>query len=155
MQPKVREPEGRCARLFQCCAALTYRQRLLGFTICFLLGTILSLSALSSLGGLLLGNPAPFAFKYTLGNLLAIGSSSFLVGPAKQCRDMLAPERRTASLMYVSTLIGTLISVFIIKVQLLSFALVMLQFAALTWYMLSYIPYGQQCLRRMVARVVS
>lgn len=59
---------------------------------------------------------APFAFKYTLGNLLALGSSSFLVGPAKQCRDMCAPERRSASLLYIASLIGTLISVFVIKV---------------------------------------
>lgn len=54
---KTREPEGRCSRLFHSCASLSYRQRLLGCIICFVLGTLLSLSALSSLGGLLLGNP--------------------------------------------------------------------------------------------------
>lgn len=174
-KPKI--PEGRVARLVYFCTNLTYKQRMLGFSICFALGTILSLSALNSLGGLLLGNPGPFAFKYTAGNLLAIGSSSFLVGPSKQCRDMLSPERRfvgplepstfvksdvthhpldgcsMASLVYLGTLVGTLISVFVIKVQLLSFALVICQFIALTWYMLSYVPYGQQCLRRTLARL--
>jgi len=49
-KPKV--PEGRCARLVHGCATLSVKQRLLGFAICFALGTILSLSALSSLGGL-------------------------------------------------------------------------------------------------------
>ena len=32
--------------------------------------------------------------KYTLGNLLSIGASSFLVGPAKQCRDMVRARVR-------------------------------------------------------------
>ena len=151
------------ARLFVCCPTLTKAQRMLGFVVCFSFGALLSLSALSSLPSLLIGNPAPFAFKYTFGNLLSLASSSFLVGPAKQvfprpgctflplalpraraharthppssrpsiphcgggppahalpadaraqCRDMLAPERRTASLIYVGALGGTLSSVF-------------------------------------------
>ena len=56
--------------------------------------------------------------------------------------------------MYLGTLIGTLVSVFYIKIQLLSFALVVCQFSALTWYMLSYVPYGQQCLRNTLSRLV-
>jgi len=59
-----------------------------------------------------------------------------------------------ASLIYVATLFGTLVSVFYLKIQLLSFALVLCQFSALTWYMLSYVPYGQQCLRRTLSRLV-
>uniref|UniRef100_A0A7S4BE42 Vesicle transport protein n=1 Tax=Chrysotila carterae TaxID=13221 RepID=A0A7S4BE42_CHRCT len=147
-----KEPEGMVGRLCSCCPALTYQQRMLGFVICFILGGILSLSALSSLPGLLIGNPAPFAFKYTAGNLLSIGSSSFLVGPVKQCRDMSAPERSTASLIYIVTLVGTLLSVFVLKVQILTFLLVVLQMCSLTWYMLSYVPYGQQCVRRIIRR---
>jgi len=137
-----------------CLPALTYQQRLTGFVICFAFGTILSMSALSSLGSLLLGNAAPFAFKYTAGNLLSIGSSSFLVGPTKQCRDMAAPERATASLVYVITLIGTLWSVFFLRIQIISFAFIICQFCALTWYMLSYVPYGQTCVKRMIKRIM-
>ena len=127
------------------------------------------------------------------------------VGPAKQCRDMLAPERKAASLLYFTTLMGTLLSVFVLKVrrleeskreryapvlsgvipttsacraqgpaaalaalltpapslgptlstdqvQLLSLMCVVAQFAALTWYMLSYMPYGQQCAKRVISR---
>ena len=152
MVEKPKEPETRCARLCRCCPVLTYQQRMLGFAICFAFGGLLSLSALSSIGSIFLGNPAPFAVKYTMGNLLSIGSSSFLVGPAKQCRDMLAPERAAASLIYLVTLLGTLLSVFVLKVQLLSLLCVIAQFSALTWYMLSYMPYGQQCAKRMVGR---
>ena len=141
------------AKLCAVCPTLTKGQRMLGFVVCFAFGSLLSMSALGSLPSLLLGNPAPFAFKYTFGNLLSLGSSSFLVGPEKQCRDMSAPERRTASLVYVVTLIGTLTCVFVLKAQFLSFCFVVVQFAALTWYMLSYVPYGQQCLKRLLARV--
>lgn len=96
---------------------------------------------------------APFAFKYTFGNLLSLGSGAFLVGPQKQCRDMLQPERRTASFVYIVTLFGTLGCVFVLKQQLLSFFFVVVQFAALTWYMLSYVPYGQTCLKKLLARM--
>lgn len=151
-KPKV--PETRLEKLCRCCPTLTYKQRLLGFGFCFFFGVSLSLSALNSLPSLLLGNPAPFAFKYTLGNLLAIGSSSFLVGPVKQFQDMAAPERRTASLVYVSSLCATLLSVFVLKWQLVSFVLVVIQFGALTWYMLSYVPYGQQIFKRFLSRLM-
>ena len=150
---KPKEPDG-VARLCNCCPALTSQQRMMGFGICFGLGVLLSLSALSSIGSIFRGNPTPFAVKYTLGNLLSIGSSSFLVGPAQQCRDMLTPERRIASLVYVCTLAGTLVSVFVVKIQMLSLVCVVAQFSALTWYMLSYIPYGQQCARRVLRRFV-
>ena len=150
---KPKEAPRGLAKLCACLPSLTKGQRLLGFAVCFLFGGLLSLSALSSLPALLLGNPAPFAFKYTFGNLLSLASSSFLVGPEKQCRDMLAAERRTASLLYMGALAGTLTSVFILKWQIISFFFVVIQFCALTWYMLSYIPYGQTCLRRIVAKL--
>lgn len=149
-----KEPEG-VMRVCACCPALSYKQRMTGFLLCFLFGMIVSFSALGSIGGLLLGNPRPFAVKYTIGNLLSLGSSSFLVGPAKQCRDMLAPERFLASAIYFATLFGTLFSAFWLKVQIVTFAFVLVQFAALTWYMLSYVPYGQACLKRTVKKVIS
>jgi len=153
---KPREPETALERLkaCSCCPGLSYRQRLLGSILCFAFGTLISLSALNSLGSLLLGNAAPFAFKYTLGNLLQIGASTFLVGPAKQLRDMASPERATASLVYGVTLAGTLWSVFWLKVQVVSFGFILCQFCALTWYMLSYVPYGQACVLKMMKRVL-
>ena len=68
---------------------------------------------------------------------------------------MLAPERFLASTIYFATLFGTLFSAFWLKVQIVTFACVLVQFAALTWYMLSYVPYGQACLKRTVKKVIS
>ena len=39
------------------------------------------------------------------------------VGPEKQCRDMLTSERRTASLVYFGSLLGTIFSVFVLQVS--------------------------------------
>ena len=73
VEEKPREPEGlldrMCYRMCSCCPKLTRGQQLLGFFVCFLFGTLLSISALGSLPSLLIGNPAPFAFKHTFGNL--------------------------------------------------------------------------------------
>lgn len=63
------------------CPKLSYSTRLMGFAVCFLLGFILSLSSLMSFTQLLLGNPRPFATKYTLGNAISI-ASSMCVPPA-------------------------------------------------------------------------
>lgn len=135
-----------------CCPALSYKQRLIGCACCMLIGALLSLGSFLSFAKLLLGNPVPFALKYTLGNILSLGASSFLVGPARQCRTMFAKERRAASLAYLLTLAGTLLSIFWLRLAILALLFILLQFAALTWYMLSYIPYGRALASRLVRR---
>ena len=48
---------------------------------------------------------------------------------------------------------GTLLSVFVLKWQIISFGFVCIQFCALTWYMLTYVPYGQQCMKMVIKRL--
>ena len=67
---------------------------------------------------------------------------------------MLAPQRRAASLIYVATLVGTLLTVLVIRRALLALVFIVLQFLALTWYMLSYIPYGQAAAKRIARRLL-
>ena len=82
--PPPPPPCGACGRLVArtCgpyCPALpqlSYRQRLVGFVLCFCAGMFLSLTSLTSFTSLVLGNPKPFATKYSLGNCLSIGNSS-------------------------------------------------------------------------------
>ena len=69
--------------------------------MCFAAGMVLSLASLFSFTSLLLYNPTPFALKYTR-QPAAMGASSFLVGPVKQCTDMFAPERRVATSLYAA-----------------------------------------------------
>ena len=149
-------PPGRChclwRRLPSC--TLSYRQRLVGFCVCIGCGLLLSLTSLLSFGALLAGNPTPFAFKYTLGSLLSMGASSFLVGPVKQCEGMFAPVRRLASLLYVASLCATLVCIFRLHDRLLTSISMCLQLAAMVWYCLTYVPFGHMLLRRCVGTVL-
>jgi len=130
-----------------CLPSLTYRQRLVGCALCFTSGLILLGTSLLSLTSMLLGNPAPFAVKYTLGNLLSISAIGFLVGWAKMCRSMLARERRGATLLYLSSLFVTLASVFIMHSAILTAIAIVVQLTAMTWHGASYLPFGQRTLR--------
>ena len=118
-------------------------------------GTLLSLGSIGAIAKLLLGNPLPFAFKYTAGNVVSLASTAFLVGPTRQLRGMLAPERRVASLAYIAALVGTLVSVLVLKLALLSLVFVLVQAIALAWYVLSYIPMGHAAARRLARKLVA
>ena len=74
-----------------------------------------------------------------VGNLLSMGASGFLVGPAKQCRDMFAPVRRIASLLYVASLGTTLVCIFYLRSRLLTTVSICVQLGAMVWYCVSYL----------------
>ncbi|KAL5106493.1 hypothetical protein TcWFU_000081 [Taenia crassiceps] len=87
-----------------------------------------------------------FALFYSLGNLCALASTFFLVGPVKQCKRMFAESRIVAALLFLMFLVFTIISAVYHKTPLcLLFCI--LQFIALTWYSLSYIPYARTAVR--------
>lgn len=62
-------------------STLSWSTRIKGFVICFVLGVTLSI-----IGSICLffHNPVAFAVVYTLGNLVAMGSTCFLCGPVAQ-----------------------------------------------------------------------
>lgn len=142
------KPKTRLDRLLSHLPELSYHTRVVGFVACLTLGLLLSLTSLSSFSAALMGNPAPFACKYTLGNLLSLGSYCFLVGPSRQCRGMCAPERRLATLAYVLSLVGTLVCVFVLRSHLLTLLALCVQCASMVYYALSYLPFGHALLRR-------
>eukprot|EP01071_Lankesteria_metandrocarpae_P001229 Lankesteria_metandrocarpae@DN1395_c0_g1_i1.p1 len=91
-----------------CCPSLTWTERILGFSVCFAAGVIVSLASLTSLTEAFLGMPTKFAIGYTLGNLLSLCSTVFLVGPVKQFQNMTDHNRRVASGIYFVCLLLTL-----------------------------------------------
>lgn len=129
------------------CPSLTFQQRLYGFAICFVLGCVVSLSSMMSYHQLLHGNPTPFAIKYSVGNALALGSSAFLVGPKRQLRNMSHPTRWVCALVYVGAIVGTVVFALVPPHSLpIVTACIVVQFLAMFWYCLSYIPYGRRML---------
>jgi len=54
------------------------------------------------------GNPAPFVFMYSTGNVMSLMSSVFLSGPGRQFRLMFDEKRRTTSVAYLSALASSI-----------------------------------------------
>ena len=132
---------------------LSLKERLIGFGICFLLGSIFQFLSMGSLGGLLLGHANKFAFLYTCGNIITIFGTFFLIGPARQFKLMTDPIRKNATIIFISSLIMTLVSVYCFHSRFLTIIFVLSQFCSYIWYILSYIPYGRDCLKTIISRV--
>jgi len=131
-----------------CFPKLTYSQRITGFIICLGVGFFLEIFAFIALIGLFKGKPGPFAIFYSLGNVAALLSTCFLVGFIRQFKNMTAKKRYLASAAYLGCIIMTLISALVLKNPVLTIVFLLLQFVALAWYVLTYIPFGTTLARK-------
>eukprot|EP00735_Rhodelphis_limneticus_P015508 TRINITY_DN9789_c0_g1::TRINITY_DN9789_c0_g1_i1::g.4878::m.4878 TRINITY_DN9789_c0_g1::TRINITY_DN9789_c0_g1_i1::g.4878 ORF type:complete len:170 (+),score=35.16,sp/Q8VD57/SFT2B_MOUSE/41.14/2e-28,Got1/PF04178.7/4.1e-24,Bax1-I/PF01027.15/0.025,ABC2_membrane_5/PF13346.1/0.19,DUF4133/PF13571.1/2.5e+03,DUF4133/PF13571.1/0.071,PGG/PF13962.1/0.21,PGG/PF13962.1/1.2e+02,PGG/PF13962.1/9.8e+02,DUF2207/PF09972.4/77 TRINITY_DN9789_c0_g1_i1:119-628(+) len=140
--------------------SLSKKQRVYGFVGCMALGFIFSCIGTIFLIQLITGNPIPFAFCYTIGNLLSLGSSFFLVGPFKQVQRMVEKTRILATFVYFFAMGLTLYLA--IKQPLpttganaiVIILLIIVQAMAMFWYTLSYIPYARQCVKTTIKNMV-
>ena len=132
----------------ECLPRLSFEDRVLGFVACFFIGLALSFSSFLSFGSLISGNPAPFALKYSLGNILALCSTGFLVGPTAQLNKMMSPWRKGTSAVYLASIVVTLFAALVLRIALLTLLCMLVQFCALFWYCLSYIPWGRRLFTR-------
>ena len=137
----------------RCCPTLTWEERLMGFIGCFAIGLALSLSSIFSFPALLLGDPSQFAWKYSVGNVLGLASSAFLVGPKAQLEQMASPVRIFATLAYLGSICVTVVAALFLRHALLTLVAIFVQFCALAWYCASYIPFGRMLIRQCVGRV--
>ncbi|MBA0628437.1 hypothetical protein Godav_023162 [Gossypium davidsonii] len=95
-------------------------------------------------------HPIKFGITFTFGNLLALGSTAFLIGPKRQVSMMLDPVRIYATAIYLASMIIALFCAFYVRNKLLTLLAIMLEFGALIWYSLSYIPFA----RSMVSKIM-
>ncbi|KAG0710282.1 Vesicle transport protein SFT2A [Chionoecetes opilio] len=133
-------------------SSLSWGTRVKGFGICFVLGF-----ALSILGSALLFLPKGltlFAVFYSFGNILALSSTCFLMGPVNQCKKMFAKTRIIATIVMFLALIMTLVAAFALHKRALALLMVVIQFLAMTWYSLSYIPYARDAAKKCFASCV-
>lgn len=124
---------------------LTGAQRIIGFLVCFGMGMLLSM-----LAPVFILRPTKLATVLTLGNILSIGSMMFLVGPTKQVQSMFERKRWVATAAYLTSLLATLIAAFWLKSKLICLLFIIVQYGALIWYSLSYIPYGHSMALRLL-----
>jgi len=136
------------------CPSLSMKQRLIGFGVCLGLALLFCLLSVLFLASIVT-NPAAFAVPYTIGNIMAICSTGFLVGPMRQLKMMMNPTRIIASLIYVGAMVLTMVAAFVLKSQLLVLVAVIIQFCAIVWYCLSYIPFARQLAKTLFSNCVS
>eukprot|EP00163_Fabomonas_tropica_P028591 TRINITY_DN585_c0_g1_i1.p1 TRINITY_DN585_c0_g1~~TRINITY_DN585_c0_g1_i1.p1 ORF type:complete len:219 (+),score=21.50 TRINITY_DN585_c0_g1_i1:132-788(+) len=132
---------------------LTKKQRLYGFAFTFGMGMVCSFLSVMFLPSLLI-HPGKFAAAYTLGNILSLGSSAFIVGPMRQIKTMFKPVRAGATIIY---LVSMGLTFFFIRVRSSLGVLLCLgiQFCALIWYCASYIPFARSLLTSCFSSVVA
>ncbi|XP_051283104.1 vesicle transport protein SFT2B isoform X2 [Dicentrarchus labrax] len=129
-------------------STLAWGTRMKGFLICFILGCVCSI-----LGTCLLWIPVAglvvFAVLYTVGNICALASTMFLMGPCRQLKTMCAKERAIATVIMLVCLVLTMCAAFWWKNNGLALLFCVLQFLAFTWYGLSYIPFARDAVIKL------
>jgi hypothetical protein len=128
-----------------CCPTLTFQERMIGFGVCFVVGILIEFLSFGSLIGLFSGNASRFAILFSLGNIISITGTFFLIGPKRQLKNMTDKKRLFTTLIFVASVAMTIISVYVFESWLLTILCVSIQFMAYIWYVLSYIPYGREC----------
>mmetsp|Transcript_8117 Transcript_8117/g.23354 ORF Transcript_8117/g.23354 Transcript_8117/m.23354 type:complete len:215 (-) Transcript_8117:135-779(-) len=156
---EANNPITRClASVSEMLPNLSMQERMLGCVTCMVAGYLLSFGSLSRLGRLLYGNPVPICVHVTLGNLLTLCGTCFLTGPTNQAKRMWHASRRTASILYISSMWTTFVFLCLPAFMgrgFLLFLLIIVQYIAVTWYCLSYIPFGRDLLKRCCQRMFS
>ena len=138
------------------CPDLDFKTRIIGFVISFFLGIFMMISSISQLFTLAMGGQRWFAIWYTCGNCVCLSSTFFLMGPKRQCDNMMKPERKLTSMILFISMGSCLILAFTGISKLIIMILIIVQFLALLWYVLSYIPGAQKlcssCIKSKISR---
>lgn len=137
------------ASQFRDATTLSWTTRIKGFAFCFGLGFLFSI-----LGAFFLAIPGKglklFAIFYSIGNITSIASTLFLMGPVKQLKKMFNSTRVLSTITALTFLVLTLVSALVIKKTGLTFLCCIIQFLAMTWYSLSYIPYARDAVLKVI-----
>ncbi|KAF9504290.1 hypothetical protein BS47DRAFT_1308385 [Hydnum rufescens UP504] len=117
-------------------------QRLYGFVGCTIIGFVLSI-----LGSILLfvGALWSFALLFTIGIIVSLAGTGFLIGFGKQVKMMFKPVRVVAAILFLGSIGLVFVGAFVLKndVGLTMSFFVIIEYLAYTWYSLSYIPYAR------------
>jgi len=132
-------------------SSLSMSTRIKGFAACFVLGILLSLLSISMLSISL----SAFALLYTFGNMTALASTFFLMGPVNQLKKMFAPTRLIATILMMVFLGLTLAAALWWGKKGLAIIFCVMQFCAMTWYSISYIPYARDAVKKCFGTVVN
>ncbi|KAM9739681.1 vesicle transport protein SFT2A-like [Dama dama] len=145
------EEQGLTAQVLDA-STLSFNTRLKWFAICFVGGifSILGTGLLWLPGGIKL-----FAVFYTFGNIAALASTWFLMGPVKQLKKMFETTRLLATIFMLLCFVLTLCAALWWHKKGLAVLFCILQFLSMTWYSLSYIPYARDAVIKCCSSLLS
>lgn len=98
------------------------------------------LSFLSSVSLVTSDSIAQFAVLYSVGQVLNIVGSMILVTPKGQWKAMTSKTRRITSIVYILSIIVTLVVACTVHIKALTYIFLGIQICAYYWYMLSFVP---------------
>ncbi|KAL8550808.1 hypothetical protein ACS0TY_000035 [Phlomoides rotata] len=128
--------------------SLSPLQRIYTFAACLLAGFVCMFMSL-----VVFAKPIKFALLFTFGNMLAIGSTAFLIGPGQQLRMMFDNVRLYATAVYGGSVILALACALLIHSKILTIFAVICEICALIWYSLSYIPFARRVVSDLTIRL--
>ena len=131
-----------------CLPALSFKERLIAFCVCFGLSITIEVVSMGSILGIITGNPTRYALSMTLGNILSILGTGFLLGFKRQFKSAFDEKRRLTTVIFFSSMVLTLFSVYL-GIAILTLLLIFVQFGSYIWYMASYFPWGRSILLRV------
>ncbi|KAH8928536.1 SFT2-domain-containing protein [Atractiella rhizophila] len=129
---------------------LSKTQRIYGFVGCVAAGF-----AISIVGGILFttGNVTSFALLYTIGVLVSLVGTGFLIGFKRQLELMFKPVRLIATIVFISSIVLVFISAYVIGSDALVLVFAVTTYLAYIWYSLSYIPFARDLVKRMAGAI--
>lgn len=134
------------------CPTMDLSTRIQAFAFTFGIGIILSIGGTINLW--LVNYPA-FAILYSLGSIVSIVSSMFLRGPMAQLKAMADPTRAIATVAMLFFICLTLIAGLVWKNAGLCLLFFICQYLASLWYMLSYIPFARDAVKKCCGALVA
>lgn len=134
------------------CPSLSYEYRLYGFVGCLGIGIFLSILSWIAV---FQGNFILFGILFTIANITSISSSLFLAGPTTQIKRMFDEGRIVATGIYLLAMVLTILAAVIAKSGPLVIVCCVIQYLAMIWYGLSYIPFARTLVKKCFGGVVT
>jgi len=147
----VQVEQGRSTSWFgdkDCCPSLSRKQRIFGFVTSLVLGLVCFGLASAYIPFLVL-KARKFSLLFSLGSVFTMASFSFMWGPCNHLKHLFSKDRLPFTLIYLTTLAGTLYFAMGLQSTILTTVAAVCQIVALTWFVISYIPGGQTGLKYM------
>jgi len=119
------------------------------FGFCFVFGIVMMGFSIMFLWTF---NVRKFALAFTIGNLLLIGSTLFLMGPMKQLKSMFEKGRVYATSSFFGSMVLTLFVTMKLQSFILAIPCIAVELMSMLWYAASYIPFGQAILKSICGR---